>query len=205
MALAGGGSQWERAPAQRSTIKSISWREISLLLFLLLEALTVLAGLVVSLWFIDGEPVVQTADAFWFGEAALGIRLTGVRWGVTQGSGLVIPTSANQESAVGPDVLCLLSRFTVAKERLLALWLTGRQDRRCWLAPEKDKLSLKNWPERSNKSKLQISSEKGSRLKKKKKLLEEILITSKIKDRPKIWGSNFEKPQESILSLARWY
>lgn len=198
VAWAGGGSQWERAPAQRPTVPSISWREIPLLLFLLLAARTVLAGLVVSLWFIDGEPIVQTADAFRFGEAPLGIRFTGVRWGVTQGSGLVIPTSANQESAVGPDVLCLLSRFTVAEERRLALWLTGRQDRtrRRWLGPEKDDVSLE-----IGKSKLQFPSEKR---RKKKKLGGNSEFISKIKDSLKTWGSNSEPPQESILSLARW-
>lgn len=95
-----------------------------------METLTVLTGLGLSLGLIDGKPIVQAANALGFGETAFGFSVT-----TAQAGGL--PASTYQEPAVSPDVPALLSCFTVTEERLLALRLTGREDRarRCRLAP----------------------------------------------------------------------
>lgn len=139
MALVRGWSQRECAPAQWSAVKSISCREISLFVLLLLDALTFLTALGLSGRLVDGEPVVQAADALRLGEAAAGLGVTRERGTAAQASCLAVPASTYQEPAVGADVPTLLPGvLAVAKERLLALRLAGRENRtrRCRPAPE---------------------------------------------------------------------
>lgn len=104
----------------------------------LLLLLTFLTGLVLTWRLIDGEPVVQAADALRLDETALEVSVACERLTTAEGSGLAFPASTYQEPAVSPDVPNLFPRvLTVAEERLLALPLTGSENRTqgCRLAP----------------------------------------------------------------------
>lgn len=132
-------SQVDCAPAQRPTIESFSSRDIPLVL-LLLYTPTLLKGLGLSWGLIDGEPVVQAADALKFGETVLRVGVACERSTAAQASCFVAPSRTQQEPAVGPGVFALFARvLAVTEEGLLALDTASgkRRARGCGLRPKK--------------------------------------------------------------------